>query len=314
MKKPFCLLLLLALLLPPLMSAGAAYQDGVYQDLAPGYNDDVIITVTVRNGKIVAFDAKNRNGNESEYFEKAREGIGAAVMEKQGLDGVEAVSGATGSSQSMLEAMKGLLEQLSGPEAAASGNAPSASPAHSPAPTADSSAAEVFSGLGSAANFRVGPGKDAQGTPVYSFNIAMADALFDREGRILNVRVDVYEISTPNYDGDSMPHFSSWPGKEGYPVYDSASGKLTDAGQNTEENAAQEISQWVTKRERGDRYGMNPQNEWYRQMDAYQQWMLGRTPAQLREWFDRCARPSTGRPIDPSSDHEEEYEPTRRVR
>ena len=111
-----CRRALLALAAAGLLSFSGAlaadYADGVYQDLAPGYNDDVIVSVTVRDGKITEFDAKNRNGNESEYFGKALEGIRQAVLEKQGLDGVDAVSGATGSSDSMLTAMKGILEQL----------------------------------------------------------------------------------------------------------------------------------------------------------------------------------------------------------
>ena len=109
-----CLSLLTALLLMTLPAAQAAepYQDGVYQDLAPGYGDDVIVTVTVRGGRIVSLDAKNRNGGESEYFWKARDGMAAAILESQTIEGVEAVSGATGTSTSILAAMEGMLRQL----------------------------------------------------------------------------------------------------------------------------------------------------------------------------------------------------------
>ena len=109
-----CLSLLTALLLMTLPAARAAepYQDGVYQDLAPGYGDDVIVTVTVRGGRIVSLDAKNRNGGESEYFWKARDGMAAAILKSQTIEGVEAVSGATGTSTSILAAMEGMLQQL----------------------------------------------------------------------------------------------------------------------------------------------------------------------------------------------------------
>lgn len=111
-----CLSLLTALLLmtlpAPLARAAETYQDGVYQDLAPGYGDDVIVTVTVRGGRIVSLDAKNRNGGESEYFWKARDGMAAAILESQTIEGVEAVSGATGTSNSILAAMEGMLPQL----------------------------------------------------------------------------------------------------------------------------------------------------------------------------------------------------------
>ncbi len=304
-RRTGLLALVIAGLLPLSGALAADYADGVYQDLAPGYNDDVIVSVTVKDGRITEFNAKNRGGNESEYFGKALEGIRQAVLEKQGLEGVDAVSGATGSSDSMLTAMKGILEQLrAGSGEGSSESAPSAQPS----PTVDPATAQVFSGLGSAANFRSGPGKDAEGVPVYSFNIAMADALFDREGRILNVFVDVYEVSTPNYDGETMPHFSGWPGREGYNVTDPATGKVTGVSQNTEESAAEELSQWKTKRDRGDGYGMNPQNEWYKQMNAYQQWMTGKTVAELRKWYGRSTRPSTGRPLDPASTAEEDQE------
>ena len=119
-RNPTLLLLLIVLLLLSMPLAQAAqttpgqgdYQDGIYQDLAPGYGDEVIVTVTVRDGRIVSLDAKNRNGGESEYFWKARDGMAAAILESQTIEGVEAVSGATGTSTSILAAMEGMLQQL----------------------------------------------------------------------------------------------------------------------------------------------------------------------------------------------------------
>ena len=146
-KKRLTGLLALALagLLPLSGVLAADYADGVYQDLAPGYNDDVIVSVTVKDGRITEFDAKNRNGNESEYFGKALEGIRQAVLEKQGLDGVDAVSGATGSSDSMLTAMKGILEQLraGGGEGSVSSETWGSA---QPSPMVDPATAQVFSG------------------------------------------------------------------------------------------------------------------------------------------------------------------------
>lgn len=125
LRSPFLCLtaLLLALLLLPAgapalaQSADAVpaqgdYQDGVYQDLAPGYGDEVIVTVTVRGGRIVSLDAKNRNGGESEYFWKARDGMVQAIVQAQTPDGLETVSGATGTSNSILTALGTMMEQL----------------------------------------------------------------------------------------------------------------------------------------------------------------------------------------------------------
>ena len=35
---------------------------------------------------------------------------------------------------------------------------------------------------------------------------------------------------------------------------------------------AKEISEWATSRERGDNYHMNPDNDWHKQMDAFEDW------------------------------------------
>ncbi len=101
-------------------AAATSYENGVYRDIAPGYNDEVIVTVTVREGKIVELTAENKDGEESEYFQKAEAGMADQIIQRQGVDGVDAVSGATGTSQSILTAMEGILEQMryTGPDAA----------------------------------------------------------------------------------------------------------------------------------------------------------------------------------------------------
>ena len=95
-----------------LLSASAlAWEDGVYRDKAPGYGGDVILTVTVRGGKIESLTTENTGGDKSEYYLRAEEALQKAIIAANGIDGVDAVSGATGTSQSILEAMRGILEQ-----------------------------------------------------------------------------------------------------------------------------------------------------------------------------------------------------------
>ena len=155
---------------------------------------------------------------------------------------------------------------------------------------------KVYQGLGQTFAFRVGPGKDASGNQVYSFNIAMAQATFDAAGRIISVYVDGVEVSTPNYDGASMPHFSGWPGKEGYPIAEHDTGVVTGTSVQTNETAVAEVAGWQTKRERGDSYHMNPENEWYKQMDFFQKFFVGKTVAELELWFAKNTT-AAGRPI-----------------
>jgi len=186
---------------------------------------------------------------------------------------------------------------------AAAAAVPAVGPMPSAAPAVVPATVKVYEGIGSKTNFRSGPGADSEGVPVYSFNVAMARATFDSAGRIINVYIDGYEVSTPNYDGASMPHFSGWPTQSGYNVTDHATEKVTGVSVNTPESAAAEVNGWVTKRQRGDTYAMNPANEWYKQMDFYQRFFVGKTVAELESWFSKYTT-TAGRPIKASTTNE----------
>lgn len=167
---------------------------------------------------------------------------------------------------------------------------------------------KIYQGLGSTSNFRVGPGKDSKGVQVYSLNYVTAAGLFDENGKIINVDVDVLELSTPNYDGATMPHFSGWPGTSGYNVTDHKTGKVSGVSENTVENLTTEVKEWKTKRERGQDYGMNPRNEWYKQIDAFEEFFKGKTIEEIENWFVKSASDVNGRPLKASSSHEKDKE------
>ena len=44
------------------------------------------------------------------------------------------------------------------------------------------------------------------------------------------------------------------------------------------------VSAWRTKRERGSEYGMSGAGEWFEQMNAYQDYMNGKTAEELKDW------------------------------
>lgn len=157
-------------------------------------------------------------------------------------------------------------------------------------------AKKVYEGMGFKMNFRNGPGADSKESPVYSFNVAMARATFDEQGRILDVYIDGLEVATPNYDGASMPHFSGWPGMSPINVSDHTTGLVTGTISNTTASAIAEVNGWLTKRQRGDSYDMNPANEWYKQMNFYQNFFKGKTVAELESWFAKYTT-TAGRPI-----------------
>ena len=91
--------------------AALALENGVYRDKAPGYGGDVIVRTVVREGRITEITTENTGGEKSEYYLKAEDELTAAILEKQTLEGIDAVSGATGTSESILSAMQGIFEQ-----------------------------------------------------------------------------------------------------------------------------------------------------------------------------------------------------------
>ena len=94
-----------------LMAAALVLQNGVYRDKAPGYGGDVIVKAIVRGGKLTEITTENTGGEKSEYYQKAEGELIPRILEKQGIDGLDTVAGATGTSESILIAMRGIMEQ-----------------------------------------------------------------------------------------------------------------------------------------------------------------------------------------------------------
>lgn len=156
-------------------------------------------------------------------------------------------------------------------------------------------------GVGHSSVFRNGPGKDSSGTPVYSFTYVYGAVVFDAKGRIVNLEMDELEVSTPNYDGPSMPHFAGWPGSAGYNVVNHSTEKLDGVSPNTLESTAADVNGWQTKRDRGDKYGMNEKNDWWKQMDAYEKLFIGKTVDEVEAWYKTYTNDKNGRPLNPET-------------
>ena len=110
MKRLFGCMLALGVAMS--VAAGAyALENGVYRDKAPGYRGDVIVTAIVRNGRLTDITTENTGGEKSEYYLMAEEELIPRILEKQDVNGIDSVSGATGTSESILTAMRGIMEQ-----------------------------------------------------------------------------------------------------------------------------------------------------------------------------------------------------------
>lgn len=152
---------------------------------------------------------------------------------------------------------------------------------------------------------RKGPGKDDTETQVWSINQVFANTLFDADGKIVAIYVDQLEVATPNYDGDGMPHFSGFPGQGGYNFDENHDEKVDGMTEDTEENFFAEIEGWKTKRQRGDAYRMAT-GTWEQQMDKFQEIFVGKTVAEVEEWFAKYTSDLNGRPLKDGSDKPED--------
>mgnify|MGYP001011005894 CR=1 FL=1 len=90
-------------------SASGAYKDGEYLGKASSYNGNVEVKVTISGGKITAIDIVKTKDDE-EYFFDAQKKVIPEILEKQSTD-VDAVAGATTSSEGIAHAVEKALEQ-----------------------------------------------------------------------------------------------------------------------------------------------------------------------------------------------------------
>ena len=90
-------------------SASGTYKDGEYLGKASAYNGNVEVKVTISGGKMTAIDIVKTKDDE-DYFFDAQKKVIPEILEKQSTD-VDAVAGATTSSEGIAHAVQKALEQ-----------------------------------------------------------------------------------------------------------------------------------------------------------------------------------------------------------
>lgn len=83
------------------------YVDGVYTGFARGYKGFMYVSVTIKNERISAIDI-TKTGDDEPYLTNAKTLI-KRILAKQTTEGIDAVSGATYSSNGLLDAVKKAL-------------------------------------------------------------------------------------------------------------------------------------------------------------------------------------------------------------
>lgn len=257
---------------------------------AQGYGGELTVAVTMDGDKITSVEVTNHNETPS-VAQTALTKIPADIVAANSPD-VDVVTGATKTSNAIIQAVK---NAMSGTETPLAGTG-----TQLPAATSD-----LSMGLGVSYSGRVGPGKDSAGIPVYSVNQVYANVLFDKQDRIVDLYVDQLEFATPNYNGESMPHFSGYPGQGGYSYDEKHTGTVAGKTPDTEDFFLSEIEGWKTKRMRGDSYVMTT-GTWYQQMDTFQKIFVGKTVKEVEDWFAKYCSDANGRPLKEGSTDEKD--------
>lgn len=84
------------------------YTDGTYEGVGKGYKGDIKVSVKVEGGKITAIDVLEENETEG-LGDVAIEKVSQRIIDNQSTE-VDVESGATGSSNGTMEAVKNALE------------------------------------------------------------------------------------------------------------------------------------------------------------------------------------------------------------
>lgn len=92
-------------------AAGTGPKAGTYTGEAKGYGGDLKVDVTIaEDGKITEVKAQE-NSETPEIGGAALETLAKSVVEKNGVEGVEAVSGATVTSEAFIKAVTAAVDQ-----------------------------------------------------------------------------------------------------------------------------------------------------------------------------------------------------------
>lgn len=261
-----------------------------------GFGGDITATVTVEGDKITAVTVVG-DGETKDIGTNAIDELPGKIVEA-GNTNVDVTAGATVTSEGIIYAVNNAMDPASYPYPAEGDDTEK-----EPADVVETSASGLYQGLGINNSGRKGPGEDAEGVSVYSSNQVFANVLFDEEGVIQGIFIDQLEVVTPNYDGEGAPIFSGWPGQGGYNYDENHDGTIVGKTDDTEENFQEEVSSWITKRDRGDGYQMGT-GSWSDQMDKYQELFVGKTVAEIEEWFDKYCSDTNGRPLQETSEAE----------
>jgi uncharacterized protein with FMN-binding domain len=114
MKKTMALTVVAVLATSLLAGCGASgkYKDGSYEATKKGASSDIKVAVEVKKGKIQNIKIVDQKETGS-LIQAAQDNLIPEIIKKQGTEGIEAISGATKSSQAIIDAVGEALQKAS---------------------------------------------------------------------------------------------------------------------------------------------------------------------------------------------------------
>ncbi len=146
------------------------------------------------------------------------------------------------------------------------------------APKAEVKAPVLYHGEGVVANYR---DNSAKGANSDNLNVTTASVVFDQAGKIVDLKMDVLEITPKEFPGWMDP-------------------KSTDAVKAPYLAGQKDGFGWKSKLDEGNDYGMKAaavsKKEWFEQMKFYEDYFKGKTVAEVKAWAAKYTD-ANGRPF-----------------
>ena len=258
---------------------------------ADGYGGPIVAEVSVDDNGVIKKLVLTGEKETPEIGGQALPKLQEAILKAGKVDGVDAIAGATWTSNGVFNAVnKALGIEPEGDSSKTDGGSQSTS--------------NLKHGIAVVSTPRLGPGKDDKEVPVYSLNEVVAYALVDNAGKLVDLEVDILEIITPNHDGEKDNKFAGWPGNT-YNLDEDNDGTVDGELVETDEEWVARLSAYTTKREQGSSYKMNS-GTWEQEMDIYEEWFKGMTANEIKEAFATLFSDLNGRPLNGNSEKDED--------
>ena len=258
---------------------------------ADGYGGPIVAEVSVDDKGVIKKLTLTGEQETPSIGGEALPKLQEAILKAGKVDGVDAIAGATWTSNGVFNAVNKALGIE--PEAD-SGKADGGS----------TSASNLKHGIAVVSTPRLGPGKDDKEVPVYSLNEVVAYAVVDNDGKLVDLEVDILEIITPNHDSPEDNRFAGWPGNS-YNYDENSDGTVDGELVESDEEWVNRLTAYTTKREQGSAYKMNS-GTWEQEMDIYEEFFKGMSANEIKEAFTTLFSDVNGRPLNGKSENEKD--------